>query len=196
MKIMFSLLAATALLASACKEKAKPEAQAAPPPAAGKEVRLTPAFSAPDTFKSALGKVFDGYTGIQSALAQDDWAKAKEAFAAMHAVLHMMPKAGLDSAALAYWDSTDARIMAILHPMASADSLGAARAHFMDFSLVLSEAIEKFGVAGERSIYRFHCPMARENLGADWLQKDSLLANPYFGKSMPKCGELVRVLKG
>lgn len=195
MKIIHTLVAATVILVAACKKDVKPKAKAAPPEAK-KDLDLSPAFAAPDAFKSALVKVFAGYTSIQSALAQDDLAAAKEAFSSMHAVLHMMPKEGLDSAANAYWDSTDVRIMAILHPMASADSLGTARVHFMDFSLVLSDAIEKFGVAGAGPVYRFHCPMARGNKGADWLQKDSLPANPYYGKSMLKCGELVRVLGG
>lgn len=194
MKFIYILGAVTVLLAAACKEKAKTDAGAASKQAEV-ESALTPAYAVPDTFKSALGKVFEGYAHMQSAFAQDDLEKAKQAFSSMHAVLHMMPREGLDSATGAYWDSTDARIMAVLHPMASADSLASARAHFMDFSVILSDAIENFGVAGARPIYRFHCPMARENKGADWLQMDSLLANPYYGKSMLKCGDLVRVLK-
>lgn len=139
--------------------------------------------------------MFEGYTRIQAALAEDDLEKAKVAFSSMHAVLHMMPKEGLDSSTKADWDSTDAQIMAVLPPMASAGTLEAVRIHFMDFSQILAEAIEKFGIVGESPIYQFHCPMAKDNKGADWLQKDSGLANPYFGKSMLTCGELVRKLK-
>jgi Cu(I)/Ag(I) efflux system membrane fusion protein len=107
-----------------------------------------------------------------------------------------MPKDSLDAAAKAYWDSADARIMEALHPLASAESLGQVRTHFMDFSGVMLEIIEKFGVAGDGPIYQFHCPMANDNKGADWLQKRRELENPYFGKSMPKCGNLVRTLGG
>jgi Cu(I)/Ag(I) efflux system membrane fusion protein len=85
--------------------------------------------------------------------------------------------------------------MDILHPLAAAESLGAARIHFMDFSLELLDAIGNFGVSGTGAIFQFHCPMARDNQGADWLQKDSLLANPYYGSAMLKCGELVAILK-
>lgn len=197
MKPSHILIAGLAAILAACKEKQAPKAQAqADIPKTTKEVPLKPGLAVPDTFKAALGKVFEGYSGIQVALAEDDLAKAKEAFSAMHAVLHMVPKEDLSAAARMEWDSIDARIMAILHPMASADSLGAARAHFGDFSLVLSEAIEKFGIAGGQPVYHFHCPMARGNEGADWMQKDSVPANPYYGASMLKCGELVRILKG
>lgn len=114
----------------------------------------------------------------------------------MHARLHMMPKEGLNPSTKAYWDSTDARIMAVLHPMASAETIEATRAHFMDFSQFMVDAVEKFGIAGVGPVYQFHYPMARNNKGADWLQKDSSPANPYFGKTMPTCGALVRKLKG
>ena len=110
----------------------------------------------------------------------------------MHAVLHMMPKEGLDSSATADWDTTDAKIMAVLHPMAIAETLEATRVHFMDFSQILITAVKKYGLAGEAPVYQFHCPMARNNQGADWLQTDSILANPYFGKAMPGCGSLVK----
>ena len=197
MKHSHFLITGIAAILVACKEKPAPKAQAqADAPEPTKEVPLKPSLAVPDTFKAALGKVFEGYSQIQVALAQDDLPKAKEAFSSMHAVLHMMPKEGLKSLAKAEWESTDARIMDILHPMASADSLGAAREHFGDFTVVLSETIEKFGIAGESSVYYFHCPMAKENKGADWLQKDSVLANPYYGSTMLKCGELVRILKG
>ncbi|MDQ3001895.1 MAG: DUF3347 domain-containing protein [Fibrobacterota bacterium] len=193
MRRILAAIAGSALLFSACKDKAS-----AAPDGKQKAASLSipePVLSVPDTFKAALGKVLEGYSQIQGALAQDDFAKAKEAFSSMHAVLHMMPKDGLEPAAKAYWDSTDTRIMSILHPMASAETLEATRTYFMDFTLVLVDVIEKLGVGGEGPVYQFRCPMARENKGADWLQGDSILANPYYGKSMPKCGEFIRKLK-
>lgn len=196
MKHYLEIFLGATLLLAACQEKEKQPGVRPGPADAGKVTVLAPTYSVPDTFKAALGQVLDGYAGIQAALARDDLPTAKEAFSSMHGVLHAMPEEGLDSAAAARWDSTEARIMAILHPMASADSLGAARLHFMDFSQVLLEAIGNFGVSGKEPLYHFHCPMARDNRGADWLQKDSLLANPYYGNSMLKCGELVKVLKG
>ncbi len=38
------------------------------------------------------------------------------------------------------------------------------------------------------------CPMAFDNKGADWLQMDEDIRNPYFGASMLKCGEVVEVI--
>lgn len=45
-------------------------------------------------------------------------------------------------------------------------------------------------VAGEKRNlpYQFFCSMVKKN----WLQPDKETRNPYYGKSMPKCGELVQ----
>jgi Cu(I)/Ag(I) efflux system membrane fusion protein len=34
--------------------------------------------------------------------------------------------------------------------------------------------------------------MAFENQGANWLQKDKELRNPYFGDAMLRCGEITQ----
>ncbi|HLP41714.1 MAG TPA: DUF3347 domain-containing protein [Fibrobacteria bacterium] len=198
MRYIPTLLAGAALAIAACNEKTTPKtksSESAPAARTAAEAASSPSFAVPDTFKAALGKVFDGYAALQTALAQDDLAKAKEAFNGMHVVLHMMPKDSLNTAAKAYWDSADVRIMKALHPLASSDSLPEVRARFMDFTGVMLDVIETFGIAGDGSIHQFHCPMANDNKGADWLQKSRALENPYFGKSMLKCGSLVRTLK-
>ena len=39
------------------------------------------------------------------------------------------------------------------------------------------------------------CPMAFDNEGANWIQIGKEINNPYFGKAMLRCGEVVEVLK-
>jgi uncharacterized protein YxeA len=41
--------------------------------------------------------------------------------------------------------------------------------------------------SGNKTINVFYCPMAR----AYWLQPDTTVANPYFGKTMAQCGRKV-----
>lgn len=43
-------------------------------------------------------------------------------------------------------------------------------------------------------IYIQHCPMADNNIGADWLSLEKSIRNPYFGDSMLTCGKTVKVL--
>jgi len=36
------------------------------------------------------------------------------------------------------------------------------------------------------------CPMANNSMGANWVQKDGAIMNPYFGMAMQDCGSIVR----
>ena len=38
-----------------------------------------------------------------------------------------------------------------------------------------------------------HCPMAFDGDGADWVQLEGAVANPYFGAEMLRCGSVTRV---
>lgn len=48
----------------------------------------------------------------------------------------------------------------------------------------------------EGEVYRAHCPMARANQGADWLQPTNELLNPYYGDAMLRCGSIEEHLGG
>ena len=41
-------------------------------------------------------------------------------------------------------------------------------------------------------MYVAHCPMAFSDAGATWLQKDKLIANPYYATAMKSCGSVQR----
>ncbi len=177
-----------------CSQKSEREKESTSM-SAQESTRPKPAFAAPDSFKVGLGKVFEGYTNIESALAHDNFAQAKDAFQSMHTILHILQTDGLDSSGKVYWDSLDGAIMGVLHPMAAAENISGMRDHFIDFTPLILDAVEKFGASSEIQAYLFHCPMARNKKGADWLQRDTVLLNPYYGNSMPTCGALVREVK-
>ncbi|MEO7424164.1 MAG: DUF3347 domain-containing protein [Fibrobacteria bacterium] len=194
MKYTLSILAAAGLLVGACDKKqdsadAKASAQKAEAPV------FKPEYASPDSFQVGLGKVYQGYLKIEGALAHDDFQGAKDAFQGMHAVLHMLPTEGMDTAASTNWDSLDTRFMRVLHPMAASETIAIMRDHLADFTPLMLEAIKKFGVQAAGPVYLFHCPMARNNQGADWLQGGRILENPFYGKSMLQCGSLVESVK-
>ena len=194
MKRTITILAMAGLVLAACDKKETPKAAAPPPPAQATQP-IKPAFATSDSFQVGIGKVYSGYLQIEGALAHDDFAKAKEAFDGMHMVLHTLPMLGLDTAAKAEWDSLDGRLMKVLHPMASSPDIAVMRDHLADFTPLMLEAIENFGIQGGDPVYRFHCPMARNNAGADWLQRDKTKENPFYGKAMSQCGSLVQSVK-
>ena len=53
---------------------------------------------------------------------------------------------------------------------------------------LVSQVLPSKAVA--QKLYVMHCPMADEDRGANWLQANEVLANPYFPTSMKRCGEV------
>jgi hypothetical protein len=52
----------------------------------------------------------------------------------------------------------------------------------------LWETLHRFDHRGDRTLRLFHCPMAEEGRGADWIQLGTETANPYYGAAMLRCG--------
>lgn len=82
--------------------------------------------------------------------------------------------------------------------MLAAEELdGIRRPHFEVLSMALIHAIREAPDSIGRSVYLMHCPMVYSDQGADWLQANDELLNPYFGAIMLKCGTVVeRLTKG
>ena len=146
---------------------------------------------APAPIESGLGKVYEGYLNIQQALADDDFQKAKTASASLVDTVKAVPTKGLDKSAKSHWDSSSASISKSLKAMADAKDIEALRHEFKGLTPLFVSAVETFGMKSGSSAYLIHCPMAN----SDWVQKDKKTMNPYSGKEMQECGEVVREVK-
>jgi len=126
-------------------------------------------------FDSAATKsILPHYFALQSALAADSMDGTKEALREMMAVTGHSGPAG-----------------DLVHTMLEADSLdGIRRPHFETLSNALIESVSNLDNAFEGSLFQMHCPMVYPDRGADWLQRDNQLKNPYFGAMMLTCGEV------
>ena len=76
-----------------------------------------------------------------------------------------------------------------------ANDIEAARRSFEKVSTGLIRSAETLGLAGESSIYVYHCPMAFKGKGADWIQNKAGVENPYYGSRMFTCGDVVREIE-
>jgi len=132
------------------------------------------------TLEPALARsILPTYFKLQTALAGDDLAAAKEALRAMMEVTgHAGP------------------LPELLHGLLSGEKLDTLREPaFAQLSDAMIAALKKEPAALEGAVIQMHCPMAAGNRGADWLQATDELRNPYFGASMLTCGEIVERLK-
>lgn len=104
------------------------------------------------------------YISVQEALAADDFAKARAALQnlAQHA---------------------DPALVPLVKEAANAADITAVRTAFKP----LSEEIIKGDIP--EGLVLAYCPMADDDKGAHWIQKDQpQLMNPYFGATMLHCG--------
>lgn len=112
------------------------------------------------------------YLAIESALASDNLAKAKESATA------------LASAAAEPLRAPAGKI-------AAAPDIGTARTAFGELSREFVALAKSGKIPQAGSLFLLHCPMALGGKGGDWVQDNKTVANPFFGASMLRCGEVV-----
>jgi Cu(I)/Ag(I) efflux system membrane fusion protein len=118
------------------------------------------------------------YLDLQAALAADDLAASKASLRRMMAVPGQV-------GSLAEW----------LHDLMAAESLEAIRRpHFETLSKLMIETVQAQPHAFKQKLFRMHCSMVYPDRGADWIQADEELLNPYFGARMLRCGEVKAIL--
>ena len=114
------------------------------------------------------------YLKLQSALASDDLDVAKASLQAM------MTATGHSG-----------ELPDLLHQMLGAADLNGVRSpYFQALSNALIAVAKSNPSIASGDLLLMHCPMAMEGSGADWLQGEEPLQNPYYGASMLRCGEV------
>lgn len=144
-------------------------------------------------FKKQLGKLIEGYLGVQAALAKDAEteaaASAKTALEAL-AKVDMNLVAGQDHAD---WMKQAGELKSLLDAVASAKGIESSRAQFALLSEQVATLVARFGVPSS-TLYKAWCPMAFDGRGAWWIQDTEEINNPYFGETMLRCGEIKEVM--
>lgn len=114
-----------------------------------------------------LSKLYPEYIVLQKALASD---KEEEALASLK------------------------RYEALVHKEMKAKNITEVRDHFLRISrdLIKRMTTENFKPKLGAAVY--FCPMANNDRGAEWLQTDGGVLNPYYGSMMLTCGEQKKVL--
>jgi|SoiMetStandDraft_2_1073263.scaffolds.fasta_scaffold196314_2 membrane fusion protein, copper/silver efflux system len=131
----------------------------------------------PQASTSSIGSqlaqsIVDPYLKIQTALAQDrmDDVKANAGNIATAASSLGAPAVKIDTAAV---------------QLASATELADARSKFGALSDAVVAYMDNQHLKAPDGVRKAYCPMAQK----PWLQRGDTLENPYYGQSMPTCGE-------
>lgn len=150
--------------------------------------------TAPEAFRVQLGHLVRAQFALVRALAGDDPDTARHVALEVDEALHAVDGRALDGAAgRGTWNRTAQAMHAGLSALAVAPNLDGQREHFEAFSNALTEAVQAFGIEDAGPVYRAMCPMVQGRDGF-WLQDDEVIANPYYGAAMLRCGAIIETL--
>jgi Cu(I)/Ag(I) efflux system membrane fusion protein len=149
---------------------------------------------APQAFRSQLDDVLTVYFRIQEALSQDDAKGVQERAGALSKALGHVDMTLLTGPAHMSWmkDLKDLNTQA--SALKGTADIKKQRESFYLLSESITSVVKRFGTGGRDNVMQFFCPMAFDNRGAHWLQNRKEVRNPYFGKTMPGCGEQTATL--
>ena len=175
-----------------------PEGGGAAPQAKGAltaPIKPAAKIEAPVEFRKQLGGVWTAYRQVASGLAGDDLKATTEGVAITQKAVGGVDMVLLVGEVHVAWMKDLEDLKGPLAGMGEAKDIEAMRKEFVLFSDVLTGVIRRFGMEPAGPVYRLHCPMAFDGRGADWLQDNNKeVRNPYFGQTMPKCGEVVETI--
>jgi Cu(I)/Ag(I) efflux system membrane fusion protein len=143
---------------------------------------------------TGLQKIIAAYLVTQGALAADKPLKAGEAAADLLGALKAFPMGELGADAHDEWMPLHAKLEKAATRLAAATEVEEQRNQFDRLSASMIKIVRHFG-AGGTDLKLAHCPMAFDDVGADWLQEGEQLANPYFGARMLRCGKVKESFK-
>jgi Cu(I)/Ag(I) efflux system membrane fusion protein len=144
---------------------------------------------APEAFRAQLGALLDRYLALQAALASDDAGAARTAAATLSEQLAGMDASALTGEVATRWNEGFRLALARSgNALQEATAIEPQREAFHAFSDTLIEALQSLGLPDDRPALLVHCPMAFDFAGADWIQSEEEVLNPYFGATMLRCG--------
>jgi Cu(I)/Ag(I) efflux system membrane fusion protein len=143
-----------------------------------------------NTFKKQLDEIYAAYFEIQFALSHDNFDSAKNKALDLLKMLEAADMKLLKGDAHMLWMESLEKIKKYGTRLKNASNIETARLAFSNLSESLIAVGKKFG-SDQQSLLVYHCPMAFDNKGADWLQNKEGTENPYFGSMMFNCGNQV-----
>ena len=148
------------------------------------------ADSVPAEFKQQLGLVLESYYALQDALAGDDFQGSKRAAEALGLEIKALDMNLVNGEAQQIWRQVLGLFTTGLNKVSEAKDIAGVRTGFEPISIGMAAAVKNLDAATKSPVFELSCPMAFDNKGAIWLQRDNEIRNPYFGAEMLDCGDV------
>ncbi len=160
--------------------------QAKPSMMSLKEETIGQRIDLSDGLNEDFNSFFDAYFDLKNALVASNRDLAQDvADRAQNSIQKAIRQQGLDKESKVYFEGLSERLAQIK----SQADLEKQRDVFRLVSeevISLAKGIKDAGT----NYYVQYCPMANNNKGANWLSTERLIANPYYGDMMLRCGKV------
>jgi len=144
----------------------------------------------PPSFSKSVNKIITAYLEIQRGLSHDSLTIIPTSSTLLQNAVLDVKSEGLSKKAKSRWQSVQTRLKEAAAKINVAKDIENAREAFQNLSNTAIELAQSFGNDITTPLYLMHCPMAFNDSGADWLQENEKIENPYFGSSMFRCGSV------
>jgi Cu(I)/Ag(I) efflux system membrane fusion protein len=145
----------------------------------------------PAAFRANLNPMYSAYLAAAASLAKDDWDSARNQLGKLVAAAKSVDAKALNEDTRGLWKADLNRLALSALEARDAVKRDDVRRHFGRLSRVMMHVIATYGHALDQRVLRYHCPMALDARGADWMQLGMEVENPYYGPAMLRCGDRV-----
>lgn len=142
----------------------------------------------PAKFLKYMDEIYTAYFDIQYALSHDQLSEANQYAKKLQSSINNVNYKLLQGDSHDLWVKNLSEMKISSIKIERAETLEESRVSFEKLSNVLITLAKRFGTSGKQPILLYHCPMAFDFKGANWLQSKEGTENPYFGSKMFKCG--------
>jgi len=143
----------------------------------------------PPELLAAIEPVVSEYLDAHQSLAADEIDAAREHLEALSVAANAVEPVGPKQSRQA-WSTLASSIAGHARHGATAKDTATVRVAYEALSDELAMLLERFGNPTDATLDIAFCPMAFDAKGAQWVQRDEALANPYYGSAMLRCGEV------
>ena len=142
-----------------------------------------------DATLASLVPVVAAYLDTQGLLAADDLDAGRASLGTLAEAVSAVNVEGPAATRKAWADSASTLVGHARTAQRSKDD-PALRVAFEHVSDDLRVVLTRFGNPLETPVEAAYCPMAFDNRGAGWFQRPGVIANPYYGAAMLRCGDV------
>ncbi len=140
-----------------------------------------------------LKEVFDSYFAVKDALVKTDGNLAATKAVSLLNSINSVKMESLTKEEHVEWMKVMKDLVFDAEHISETKDAGHQRDHFTSLSKNMY-SVMKVSKQETPSYYQF-CPMANKGKGANWLSKENIVKNPYYGSKMLGCGKTVETIK-